>query len=378
MIRAMIEKDLRLLLADRGALFATFLLPLVFLGTFGWIYSRFDQDGGKEQGEALPRQKLAFHAPIDAELEKRVRDALESGPFRVLAAGSPEEVERLVADDQAALGLYLPADFEPFAGARGVLYQDPAREPRFAGAFAGAVQGALAKAIFAPQKALLGPRASAPEQWIEQRRPRGLRASVDLDGFQVSTPTNAVLFVFFLVLGMALSFAEERRTGTFARLRSLPIRRGPLLAAKLVPFALIGCLQMLFLFGIAVLVFGLEIGGDLSALLALTIATVLAAVGLGFLVASIGGSEKQIQSYGTLVVLVMGLISGCMVPRFVLPDSAKQVGLLTPHAWALDGYAEVLGRRGTTVLDVLPEIGALLAFAAVFTAVGAGLFARRG
>ncbi|MBK9383384.1 MAG: ABC transporter permease [Planctomycetes bacterium] len=377
MIRAMIEKDLRLLLADRGALFATFLLPLVFLGTFGWIYSRFDQ-GSEEQGETMPRQKLAFHAPIDAEMRARVQAALESGPFRVIAAGSPEDVERLVADDQAALGLYLPADFEPFAGARGVLYQDPAREPRFAGAFAGAVQGALAKAIFGPQMALLGPRAGAPEQWIEQRRPRGLRASVDLDGFQISAPTNAVLFVFFLVLGMALSFAEERRTGTFARLRSLPIRRGPLLAAKLVPFALIGCLQMLFLFGIAVLVFGLQVGGDVSALLALTVATVLAAVGLGFLVASIGGSEKQIQSYGTLVVLVMGLVSGCMVPRFVLPDSAKQVGLLTPHAWALDGYAEVLGRRGTTVMDVLPEIGALLAFAAVFTAVGAALFARRG
>ncbi|MBL8898698.1 MAG: ABC transporter permease [Planctomycetes bacterium] len=378
MIRAMIEKDLRLLLADRGALFATFLLPLVFLGTFGWIYKSFDRSPEKGANDALPRQKLAFAAPIDPELRERVQKALESGPFRVIAADSADEVERLVAHGDAALGLYLPADFEPFAGARGVLYQDPAREPRFAGAFAGAVQGSLAKAIFAPQMALLGPRAGAPEQWIEQRRPRGLRASVDLDGFQVSTPTNAVLFVFFLVLGMALSFAEERRTGTFARLRSLPIRRGPLLAAKLVPFALIGCAQMLFLFGIAVLVFGLEIGGDLSALLALTVATVLAAVGLGFLVASIGGSEKQIQSYGTLVVLVMGLVSGCMVPRFVLPESAKQVGLLTPHAWALDGYAEVLGRRGTTVVDVLPEIGALLAFAAVFTAVGAGLFARRG
>jgi hypothetical protein len=45
-----------------------------------------------------------------------------------------------------------------------------------------------------------------------------------------------------------------------------------------------------------------------------------------------------------------------------------------PHAWALDGYFDVLVRPGTDLADVAPQIGAVLAFAGAFALFGALVF----
>jgi ABC-2 type transport system permease protein len=44
------------------------------------------------------------------------------------------------------------------------------------------------------------------------------------------------------------------------------------------------------------------------------------------------------------------------------------VAHITPHAWAIDGYAELV-RRGGTVIDILPELGVLVLYASVLLAL---------
>jgi ABC-2 type transport system permease protein len=57
-----------------------------------------------------------------------------------------------------------------------------------------------------------------------------------------------------------------------------------------------------------------------------------------------------------------------------MPETVKAIGLVTPHAWALDAYYDVLIRAGTSAADVLPAAAALLGFAALFAAVGCAVF----
>ena len=66
----------------------------------------------------------------------------------------------------------------------------------------------------------------------------------------------------------------------------------------------------------------------------------------------------------------MGLLGGCMLPRLMMPPAMKQIGHVVPHGWALDGYYDVLVRQGTSIADIAPSIGALLAFAAGFARSG--------
>jgi ABC-2 type transport system permease protein len=62
-----------------------------------------------------------------------------------------------------------------------------------------------------------------------------------------------------------------------------------------------------------------------------------------------------------------------MVPRFIMPETMQTIGLITPHAWAIEGYHDVIV-RDKGLVDVLPAFAALLAFAVVFFAVGAARF----
>ena len=119
---------------------------------------------------------------------------------------------------------------------------------------------------------------------------------------------------------------------------------------------------------------GMKIGGSYAALAVLTTAVVVCATCLGLFIASFSGTQKQVGGIGSIVLLILGLIGGAMVPRIAMPELMQTLGLATPHGWALDGYYDVILRKGATIADILPEAGALLGFAAVFAAVGAARF----
>lgn len=192
--------------------------------------------------------------------------------------------------------------------------------------------------------------------------------------FQIAVPANAVLFGFFLALTVATSFASDRRTGAWRRLLAAPVPRSKALLAALVPYLLVGIVQLAFLFATGALVFGMQIAGSFVALAALSIALVYCAVSLGLLFAASGGSERQLGGLGSVVLLVMGIVGGCMVPRMLMPPFMKTLGLGVPHGWALDGYFDVLVREGTGVLDIAPSLLALLGFGTVFALVGVARF----
>ena len=131
-----------------------------------------------------------------------------------------------------------------------------------------------------------------------------------------------------------------------------------------------GLCQMAFLFGIGVLAFGMQVAGSIAALVLLSAVVSLTAVSLGLLMASLGGTERQLGGIGSVALLVMGMLGGCMMPRALMPPLMKAVGLFVPHGWALEGYYAVLVREGTTIADIAPSLGALLAFALGFAVLG--------
>jgi ABC-2 type transport system permease protein len=187
-------------------------------------------------------------------------------------------------------------------------------------------------------------------------------------------PGNAVLFGFFIALTVAMAFTNERKTGTWRRLLAAPVSRWQALLATLVPYFLVGIVQLAFLFGLGAGVFGMKVAGSLAALIVLSLCVVACSVSLGLLFAAIARTERQLGGVGSVVLLVMGLLGGCMFPRLVMPPFMKSLGLAVPHGWALDGYYAVLVREGTTIADIAPSIGALLGFAVVFATLGIALF----
>jgi ABC-2 type transport system permease protein len=187
--------------------------------------------------------------------------------------------------------------------------------------------------------------------------------------YQVLVPSYTVMFAFFLVLSVGWLFVAERKHGTLARLRAAPLTRGQILLGKLLPCLLVSLAQGFFLLAAGWLIFGMTWGSRPELLVPVVISTSVAAVGLSVFVASIARTETQVAVYGTLLVLVLGGVSGSLMPRDLMPEKMKAISLATPHAWALDAYAQLLASPNPDPAFIATSCGVLLAFGAVFTAL---------
>ncbi|MGF1581009.1 MAG: ABC transporter permease [Gemmataceae bacterium] len=188
--------------------------------------------------------------------------------------------------------------------------------------------------------------------------------------YQTLVPSYTVMFAFFLVLTVGWLFVGERRQGTLKRLKVAPLTRTQILLGKLVPCLLISLFQGVFLLGAGKLVFGMTWGTAPIWLFVVVACTSLAAMGLALLVAAMAQTETQVAIYGTLLVLVLAGISGCLMgDRSLMPETMQQVSHITPHAWALDAYRQLLLASDPNLVLVGQACLALLGFGFGFLAL---------
>lgn len=356
MIGAAIVKDTRLLLRDRGALISLFALPIVFMLAFGSIFQV-----GPERGE--PRPIAVWSADGDPR-GAAVRAALDATTgFVATVRSDADAVRQAVAREEVVAGLVIP----PEVATPVELVLDLAAPEQVRGPIEGALTGVV-------QRALAPPPPRQGSLVVVTAPPGVARPLEQTSSLQIAVPGNAVLFGFFIALTVAMAFVGERKTGTWRRLLAAPVPRWKALLATLVPYYLVGVVQLAFLFGVGALGFGMQVAGSVLALVVLSLVVVYCAVALGLLFAAIGGSEKQLGGVASVVLLVMGLLGGCMVPRMVMPELMQTIGLGVPHGWALDGYYDVIVRQGTGLGDIALPIVALLGFGTAFAGLGLALF----
>ena len=183
--------------------------------------------------------------------------------------------------------------------------------------------------------------------------------------YQILVPSYTVTFAFFLVLTVGWLFVAERRNGTLVRLRAAPLARWQLLLGKLVPCLVVSLVQGAFLLLAGKVVFGMSWGPRPELLLPVVACTSFAAVGVAMLVAALAKTETQVAVYGTLLVLVLAGVSGSLMPRDLMPEEMRRVSLLTPHAWALDAYSQLL-------VNPEPQVGIVWTACAALAGFGTG------
>ena len=192
-------------------------------------------------------------------------------------------------------------------------------------------------------------------------------------------PSQAVLFAFFLVSIMARSFISEKARGTFQRLRMAPLSSSAIILGKVTPFLMISVAQGTLLFAGGWAVFGMPIGQQPWMLLPIIVCTSVAATALGLLIAVTVGTDYQVHVVVTFLILVMAGISGCLMPREFMPPLMKQVSLLiTPHAWSLVAYEEVLMNTIPDGFRVLLSCLVLLLLAFAYSALSLWRMAQPG
>ena len=188
--------------------------------------------------------------------------------------------------------------------------------------------------------------------------------------YQLLVPSYLVMFAFFLVLTVGWLFVAERRQGTMKRLVVAPLTKRQILVGKMLPCLYLSFFQGFFLFGAGKLIFDMDWGAEPIWLLAVVPATSFAAIGLAMLVASLARTETQVSIYGTLLVLILAILSGCLMGDPGLWDNERMqvISRFTPHAWALDAYKQLL-------TNPKPELRTVLVGCLVLVGFGAGFLA---
>ena len=184
--------------------------------------------------------------------------------------------------------------------------------------------------------------------------------------WQVLVPSLTVMFMFFLVLTCGWLFVAERRQGTLVRLRAAPLSRTAILLGKLIPCLLVSMFQGMFLMVAGYLIFGMSWGTEAWAIPLVVASVSFAAMGLALLIAGLARTETQVAIYGTLLVLLLAGVSGSLMPRDLMPESMKRVSYITPHAWGLDAFNQLLTNPAPNLAIVGTACAALLGFGLVF------------
>ena len=190
----------------------------------------------------------------------------------------------------------------------------------------------------------------------------------DFGQFDLGAPSMLILFIFLTSLAGSAALINTRRLGVSRRMVSTPTSIGQILLGETGGRFAIAMIQGLFIMVGAAVAFDVR-WGNLFAASLLLILMALVGAGGGMLMGAIFDNDEQAGSMGVFIGLGLAALGGCMVPLEIFPDTMVKIAHLTPHAWGLDGFAELI-RRGGTVADVGLELAVLAGFAAALLALG--------
>jgi len=199
-------------------------------------------------------------------------------------------------------------------------------------------------------------------------------ATRQLDATTYFAAGMAVFFLFFTVQFGVLGLLEEERQGTLARLQAAPISRASIVLSKALLAFLLGLISMGVLVVSTQLLLGASWGAPFGVAL-LVIAGVLSAVGIMGLVAAVAKTPEGAGNLGAIIAVILGMLGGVFFQLGSGDDFLSRLTYITPHAWFMNGLAELAD--GASWTAALPSVGAIMVFAVVTGAVSWVLLNRR-
>ena len=184
-----------------------------------------------------------------------------------------------------------------------------------------------------------------------------------------------IILTLTMTIITSSAIVRERERGTLEQLIVTPIDRTSLMLGKLVPFVLVGYVQMSVVLILGRLVFDIPIRGALPTLYLLTFPFIVASLGVGLLVSTVARSQAQAMQLSFFFMLPNILLSGYIFPRVAMPEPAQWIGAVLPLTFFLKVIRGVL-LKGLGFAVLWPELLVLSGFAAVLVVVSVRRFSK--
>lgn len=374
-VLAIAVTNVRRMLADRGNIFFVFIMPLALVLLIGAQFG----------GDFQPRLGVVAGSP--GPLGEQFVEALEDQDVAVVGYDTEQEMTDAVSRGTVEAGVVVPDTFDVDLRAGEPVQTAFISRPSGTGPqLRNIVESVLAGQARVTESARLV-AANSPITFdsaleltgnrleevpgVQVRRETGGEALFpeSMGRFDLGASSQLVLFMFLTTLAGSAALIQSRQLGVSSRMLSTPTGMGTVVAGETMGRFAVALVQGLYIMAASLLIFGVSWGQPLGAI-AVVVMFALVGAGGATLMGALFRNDEQAGGMGVVVGLVLAALGGAMMPLELFSPTMQRVAHFTPHAWALDGFAELVRRDGT-VVDVLPELGMLGVFAAVLLTLAA-------
>jgi len=375
-------KDLLQNVREKQTFVFLLFMPIIFTLMFGLAF------GGTHGAGGDPRLPLGILDQDNSRLSQSLVKLLgASDVIRLVVklGQSPADLEKQVAEDKLAAALIIPGGY----GDR-LLSGDPLKLSLYAkststgGSTAqDAVQTAANRqriSVFSaqvvaqalggealPSSALLDATLAAwdtPPIQVRISHPPNLTANSD-NAYAQSSPGMLAQFAIAGLLSSAQIIVTERKTRCLKRLLTTAISRTQILLGHFFAIFVLILIQILVLVAFGQLFLKLNYLSQPGAILILAVSVALFVAGLGLLVGALAKTEDQAVIFALIPMFVFSALGGAWMPLEFTGKTFQAIGHVSPVAWVMDGFKNIIA-RGQGFNSVLLPVIALLGYAVLF------------
>ena len=369
-IGSVIRKEFLHILRDPRTLVIMFLIPVVQLILLGYA--------AVTEVDHLPTAYLDRDRTPASRALLRAFEA--SGYFDFLyPVEDEEEMAYLINAGKARAGLSIPAGYgEAVLSGRlaQVGFAIDGSDPTVATSALSAAQ-ALGQALSAELVALNLARRGVAVQpaGVEVRTRVWYNPNLKNANFMIPGLIAIVLQVLTTML-TALAIVREREQGTLELLIVTPVRPAELVVGKLVPYVAIAFVDLLEVLAIGTLWFKVPIHGSVGLLLALAAVSLMTSLGLGLLISTLAGTQREAMLLVWFTVLPSIFLSGFLFPIAAMPPVLRALSYAIPLTYLLVIVRGII-LKGVGLQFLQEQALALVVFGLVLLSVASLRFRKR-
>jgi ABC-2 type transport system permease protein len=281
------------------------------------------------------------------------------------------EIEPYLETGGAWLGLVIPSGYgTAIADRRPVTLQlaadgTDANSTTVALGYATALVGGYAREIVESGAQTAAAAGGAPLQAgapaIDARIRVWFNPQLESRHFMIPGVLALVLLVVTVNLA-AMAIVREKEVGTLEQLNVTPVRRWELIAGKLLPYGLIGMIDVLLVVAVAVFWFQVPLRGSFLLLFGISAIYILCTLGLGLFISTISDTQQQAMMTATFFFLMpMIYLSGFVFPIENMPEAIQWVTYLIPLRYFLVVVRGIF-LKGVGMEILWPQVAALAAW----------------
>jgi len=353
---AVFIKECQQMMRDRLTFAMAAGIPIIQLVLFGYAINT-DPKG-------LPTALVA--ADTGPMASSVIATLQNTGYFRIVHAGVDEdEGERMLQDGRVQFLVVIPPQFSRrvVRGERPQLLvavdaTDPAASANALAALTGAADQALSRELTGPLKSI--DKGAAPFEVVVQRRynPEGLSR------YNIVPGLIGTILTMTMVMLTGLAMTRERERGTMENLLATPVLPSEVMVGKILPYVVLGYVQLGVILGAAWVLFQVPLEGSLTVLMAMIGVFMIANLGVGFTFSTLARNQLQAMQMTFFFFLPSMLLSGFMFPFRGMPEWAQWIGEVLPLTHFLRIVRGIM-LKGNVMSELWPELWPMLAFMAV-------------